>query len=422
MNVNLIYYIDKTRGDECVRSVHSKYLLSLEKMRDLYVNQKKRASEQYFIGTVITSKVVAPKKGGFGTNGANENARRYDRIFVVHDAMNNFGHCAAICFENGNDSRSGCKFLDDKRPLNGMRFLLTGVGFKGVGGVEYLGGERDLPILSFEEMYPLQEGRSIWMLQSTIDMHIATDTSITRAITYKRVFLRVKNVELKSANCSGMFCDRSLCPSNNGQTESKCICFPKMYSQGGQLTLCMDIEMYKERAPGTGVVEGNELSTIFHPFQSLEWSKLLLGSDIQSTNSNVSEWSCGINNLRKFVDDRVNAINLEGGWNIFGWYKNGMIENKVEIPSDPSGGGGTGGGTAYVAARKKESSIAGRFGALTVKPHIVRIIPALNKPYWLDGEGADDLQQYKYKEDEIDETQQVPAAVRKDEIVNERPF
>jgi hypothetical protein len=136
----------------------------------------------------------------------------------------------------------------------------------------------------------------------------------------------------------------------------------------------------------------------------------------------VSEWSCGINNLRKFVDDRVNAINLEGGWNIFGWYKNGMIENKVEIPSDPSGGGGTGGGTAYVAARKKEGSIAGRFGALTVKPHIVRIIPALNKPYWLDGEGADDLQQYKYKEDEIDETQQVPAAVRKDEIVNERPF
>ena len=160
-------------------------------------------------------------------------------------------------------------------------------------GVEYLGGERDLPILSFEEIYPLQEGRSIWMLQSTIDMHIATNISIKRAIMYKGVFLRVKNVELKSANCSVMFCDRSLCHYNNRQTESKCICFPKMYSQGGQLTLCMDIEMYKARA----------IFTIFHPFQSLEWSKLLLGSDIQSTNSNVSEWQCEINNLQKFVDD-----------------------------------------------------------------------------------------------------------------------
>ena len=141
------------------------------------------------------------------------------------------------------------------------------------------------------------------MLQSTIDMDIATDISITRAIMYKGVFLRVKNVELKSANCIEMFCDRSLCHYNNRQTESKCICFPKMYSQGGQLTLCMDIEMYKARVMGTGMVEGNELSTIFHPFQSLEWSKLLLGSDIQSTNSNVSEWQCEINNLQKFVDD-----------------------------------------------------------------------------------------------------------------------
>jgi len=420
MDPNLVYYIDKTRGDENIRTVHSKDLVSLEKMRDLFVQQTKVADKQYFVGTVITSKVVAPKKGGFGTNGSAE--KRYsDRIFIVHDALNCFGHCAAIVFDNGGESRSGCRFLSDKRPLNGMRFLLTNVGFKGVGGVKHLAGDTDLPILSFEEMYPLQEHRSLWMLQSKIDMNLATDTSITRAITYKGVFLRVKNIELKSATCSGIFCDRSLCPSSNGDMEVKCVCFPQMYSQGGHLALCMDIEMYRARAMGTGIVEGKECSTVFHPFQSLEWSKFLLGSDIQSTNSNVAEWSCGILNLRKFVEDRVNLINLQGGWNLFGWYKNGMIENKVEIAGDV-GAGGKGGNAAYAVAKKKESQNAGKFGALTAKPHIVRIIPAINKLFWLEGEGAEDLVQYKYKQDEIDETERVPAAVQKDEIVNERPF
>jgi len=425
MDANLIYYIDKSRGEKNVRTVKSSTLASLEKMRgdfDQSARKPDDENQKIFVGAVISSKVVAAKKS-FGSNGVETN-RRADRILIVYDALNNFGHCAAIVFETGELSRKGLHFLSDRRPLNGTRVLLTNVEFKGVSGIDCLAGDSDLPILVFEAIYPLQEHRSLWMLQNTVPMNLASDSSITRAITYKSVFLRVKNIQLKKANCSGIFCDRSLCYNSMNDTEVKCMCFPSMFALGGRLALSMDIEMYRERVVLTGVVCGEESAVVFHPFQSLEWSKFLLGPNIQSTNSNVEEWECGIINIRKFVETRVNLINLQGGWNLFGWYKNGMVDNKVEVSGVAAGSStaGKGAPSSFADKKRKDSQSHGKFGSLTAKPHIVRIVPAVNKKYWLQGDGAEGLVQYTYKADAIDATEEVTTEVAKDEIIDGCPF
>jgi len=178
----------------------------------------------------------------------------------------------------------------------------------------------------------------MWTLIRDLPFNPPKDDSVMRAVTFKNYSLRVSNISVVRANCNARFCDRSMSSSTSNDVDVKCICLnPKGY-QGGFLVLRMDIHLYRREKNESNIFKDKRYDMTFHTFQSLHWSKFLLGPNLIETDNRTSdEWGNGIQNLRTFIGERVTMNNREGDWNVFAWYKNGLVENKLETPDSNVG-------------------------------------------------------------------------------------
>ena len=354
-----IKYLDRQDPGNDVFEIDIDTLVGLEKMRALHGEKSNVLTEndkkgENFMGVVISAKVLPLKKPTSAFQGGGEQHRIVDRILMVSDVLHDAGHCAAILFEDANHSRKGFDHLFQSEVLVGLRVLLTNVSFK--DDFQCLHNDRDVPILVADEIYPCQDLSTRWALRRTIPFNPPKEISVTRAVTFKNFRLRVYNIQIMRANCNSRFCDRSMCFASTNDTEVKCVCLSPKGFLGGSLVLSMNVELYNQKEYDGGIIRNERYDMMFHPYQSLEWSKFLLGASVESTNSTVEEWERGISNIRTYIDEKIEKINNEGGWDVFAWYKNGLVENKVEIVADPNGAK-TSGNTGGYSNRKAEKKV-----------------------------------------------------------------
>lgn len=416
-----IKYLDRQDPGNDVFEIEVDTLVGLEQMRELHGKNTKTLADKderdkNFMGVVISAKVMPLKKPTSAFQGGGEQHRAADRILMVSDVLHDAGHCAAIIFQDANDSRKGFDHLLQSEVLVGLRILLMNVSFK--DDFQCLHNDRDVPILLADDIYPCQNLSTQWALMRSIPFNPPKELSVTRAVTFKNFCLRANNVRIVRANCNARFCDRSMCFASTNDAEVKCVCLsPKGYL-GGSLVLSMNIQLYNEKEYDDGVTQNERYDMIFHPYQSLQWSKFLLGKSIETTNSTVDEWQRGILNIRKHIDEKIERINKEGGWDVFAWYKNGLVENKVEIVADPNGAKSTGNSGGFGTRRTAEKK-GGKYGAMAVKPHIVRILPRQNQDWWMT-EGKE--MEYVFEEDGMGKKRKASIDSAADKVINMKPF
>ena len=421
-----IHYLDR-QDNNSVFMVDAVTVVSLEKLRESHVIQKKLLpgiddAGVNFMGVVISTKVVPPKKAvsTFQQTGG-EPHRAADRIIIVSDVRNPDGHCAAIIFQKPTDSRNGFDHLLLSHPLVGQRVLLMNVSLKGED-IDCLHNDRDVPILLFDAMYPCQDLRTTWALIKDLPFNPPKDDSVTRAVTFKNYSLRVSNISVVHANCNARFCDRSMSSTTSNDVDVKCICLNPKGFQGGFLVLRMDIHLYRTEESEPNVLKDKRYDMTFHPFQSLQWSKFLLGPTlIEIDNRTTNEWDKGIGNLRKFIRQRVTRINEDGGWDLFAWYKNGLVENKLETPDSNAAKSSNSGGGGFSSAKKAADikRANGKYGSMAVKPHIVRILPRHNVELWL-GENEEPV--FEFNNDILGTKRKVPEGESNDVFISQSMF
>jgi|AntRauTorckE5430_2_1112549.scaffolds.fasta_scaffold00382_2 hypothetical protein len=427
--MTIIKYLDNNDSAGIgVYEIGSETVVSLEALRKEHVQRESHGCfkrntasyEQNFVGIVISYALIAPKTAKGGQYGGSAVEERFaDRIMRIADAMSPDGNIAALKFVNASESQSGLSHLLNGN-LNGMRILLKDVILR-EGEEGGFVGDSDIPVLLAQGgIFPLQDLSSIWAFKTITSTKIASRTrSVTRAVLFPNCYLDVSNITYKEANCNGSFCDRTMATSIVNEKEAKCICIrSRVQSVGGRMVLSMNLQLYSA-VDADGNVSGDPMSIRFSPFQSLAWSKFLLGTTIQSTNSDIVELNQGIKHMVDFVRQRVIAVNKNRGWFVYGWYKLGMQQNKTDTKTAAaaSSSGGTSGSNFKLKGRQQDDA-GGHMGATEVLYHAVKIMPTMITAYMGNNAGA---HEYVFQKD-VNENRMVRGEAANDTLNEVNPF
>jgi len=394
---NHIKYLNKNDSAGIgVYEIEADSVVSLEELRNEKVKREESGGsvkrntasyEQNFIGIVISYALIPPKVAKGGQYGGAIEERFADRIMRITDVRNAFGNCAALKFDNASASRLGLSHLIGGN-LNGMRILLKDVSLM-EGEEGGFVGDPDIPVLTARGgIFPLPELSSIWAFKVLTATKIASATKpVTRAVLYPDCYVEVSNITFQEANCNGSFCDRTMATSIVNEKEAKCICMrSRIPSVGGKMVASMDVQLFKT-IDDDGNVTGDPMKVKFCPFQSLAWSKFLLGTFIQSTNLDIEELGQGIKGIAECMHQRIIEVNKNQGWNVFGWYKVGIQVNRTEAKTaaaGPSGGKGGSTGGSNFGRKGKQDEGGGHMGATEVLVHVVKIMPTMINLYMGD--------------------------------------
>lgn len=423
----MIKYLDNNDSAGIgVYEIGSETVVSLEQLRLEQVQREMRgsttrhttSSAQNFIGIVISYALIPPKPAKGGQYGAGPVEERFaDRIMKIADAKNHCGNCAALKFVNASESQSGLSHLLGGN-LNGMRILLKDVILKEGEETGFV-GDPDIPVLTAQGgIFPLQELNSMWAFKTFTATKIASTTkSVTRAVLYPDCFLEVSNITFKEANCNGSFCDRTMATSIVNEKEAKCICIrSRTASVGGRMVLSMDIQLYTA-VDDDGNVSGDPMKVKFSKFQSLAWSKFLLGTIIQSTNLDIEELKQGIKHMKNFIHQRVITVNKNRGWNVFGWYKVGIQQNQINTKTAAANSSGLASGSIFKKLRQSGED-GGHMGATEVLVHVVKVMPIMIVAYMGDRPAA---HQYVFQKD-VNENRMIAGEAANDVLNDLNPF
>lgn len=361
-------YLDPFQASSNAKGVLRTSVRSFEQMRMKSLAEEKNSSQSAeinFVGVIIKcnkSNVTA------STSFRGEKTTRpYDRSFVLYDVMSNCGQCVAVRYADAENSNQFAKSLiaaDGMTPIVGMTVICKNVEIH--RGNETLTSDNDIPLITVNgPVFPLQPLRSLWMMMRKISISPPSGQIVTRAFTFKDVYISVSNVKVVKSSCGWGTCDRSIQATS---TKNSCICFTGCPGNIGKLVLSMNIALYNTKDEN-GVANGDRINTRnFVTFQSKRWTEALLGNTLTATTMSLEEWEGGKQNLVQYVNERVEKLNSKGKFTVFGWYKNGRRKNAQEQPvaaQQASVGAG---------AKAKKNEGAEYFTSTAVKLHIVRIL------------------------------------------------
>ena len=106
-------------------------------------------------------------------------------------------------------------------------------------------------------VFPLQPLRSLWMMMRKISISPPSGQIVTRAFTFKDVYISVSNVKVVKSSCGWGTCDRSIQATS---TKNSCICFTGCPGNIGKLVLSMNIALYNTKDEN-GVANGDRINT-----------------------------------------------------------------------------------------------------------------------------------------------------------------
>ena len=341
-----------------------------------YKKKNVHLADCHFIGVITNCKKKMNVQNSTYASGQVV-SRSYDRYFTLYDVLHKFGMCVAIRFHTSNESSKFFERIvgDGTEPLVGTPILIK--DFYIPEDRECLTSDNDIPIIKYSgTVHILMRRRHYWTFNREFAIDPSNSSRTTRAFTIKNHYLSIRSLKVIRSNCGNGTCDRNLF-----SPEQKCICISQSPGNSGQLVLIVQFNVHKS-CDAHGNVQGEPISQEFHQFQSMRFSNYLLGPSFSDSCATEEEWSQCKNGLLMYVEERLRYVNREkGGWNIFGWYKNGTKSDIIKSEGDrtkPSQANGS-----RVQA-KRDTSVE-YFHSTSITLHIVRCTPsdlsALHEPF-----------------------------------------
>ena len=191
----------------------------------------------------------------------------------------------------------------------------------------YFGDKNGLPVLNFSGGMKLVD-----QAKSKISIgNIPSDTVTYRlqAFHYTNVTLTLTNMNVSHTNCCGNLCDSIDMKGADGSWKSQCPCFSVTKALG---SVVFDLNFTaKTGVPG-------EMFEVKR-FTSRMFTGMVTKNGIPSSiNVAQLERSGADLNIAKKLDDLIETINKDGGFNVLGWVRIGRM-------SDPTANDGTPGAT-----------------------------------------------------------------------------
>ena len=355
-------YLKNVKGGSSrnVVTVSSKDCMKIEELR--YGNMTPDDTEdKYVIGVLLrVMRGRVPSQGGYQSREIE--SAPYNRAFMLYDAMDEFGQCFALRYQTDEQSKEFLRNITgtNTEPIIGIPVLLRNPGIH--ENKETLGGQNDIPLITAEGVHAMTTKSSIWTMQTDIPIKVPNEV-VTRAFTMKNVRINATDIACIRSSCGHGTCDRS----NEADGTSECFCMTTAPPNTGKNVLSVRISARKLRTDG-------KINTKFRVFQSFRFSRFLLGNMIETNTKTELEWKMCKESTKKHCTKRIEEINEDGGFNIFGWYRTGKKKAKLPPghPQQASTAGGRGHGRRNVVNET--------FVNDDVKCHITRIIP-VNKKY-----------------------------------------
>ena len=144
-------------------------------------------------------------------------------------------------------------------------------------------------------------------------------SNVTKAFTINDVSIRLDFVSVESS-CSGFFCDRQNCKTVMTDNKKKCGCYV-LQNRNANISFCFDLT-FRSRTTQ------EELFSVTD-FSSYQFMNRFLTSRLPSTVQLAQlQAHRSIDTIVDSVNDMITAINQDGGFTIFGWYKRGEINDQ----------------------------------------------------------------------------------------------
>jgi hypothetical protein len=291
---------------------------------------------------------IYSRSRGAGASNFMPSTTSYDRMFLFGCLGSRIGKCFVVICET---SRKSVEFL---RKIPGGNAIVGQTGFlmEPLYDGRYLTQNSNLPVFDVADPFvPV-----LFTAEFPCPLNFEMPMGETKFFNLYGVKVKFENARMMSANCTGIACDRLFLLGK----ATVCGCFQNKTKPA--LTL-----------QGLVTVEGDrDFSLKQIKYRSWTLTELCLVVSVDAEVEQFSEEN--IFPFRTSISESINFINENGGWDICGWARKGVV---VDASDQREGS----------AVRGSEE-----IGSDTVNPHIIKMVP-----HNTSTEVLADIQQRRYQ-------------------------